>query len=74
MPVIDAAVLGLYRRMQAHPWMEDLVEHVQITLEEAGVAEHVQIALEQRAEAPDVRFGDVGPVELFGAECWPSAV
>ncbi len=42
MPLIDQAVLSMYRRMQETAWMADLVEHVQIALEEAGVHERLE--------------------------------
>jgi len=42
MPLIDQATLSMYRRMQETAWMADLVEHVQIALEEAGVHERLE--------------------------------
>lgn len=37
MAVMDEMILALYRRMQEHAWMGDLVEHVELSLVEAGV-------------------------------------
>jgi len=42
MPLIDAAVLSIYRRMQGRAWMADLVEHVELGLEQAGVHERLE--------------------------------
>lgn len=42
MPLIDAAVLSIYRRMQERTWMADLVEHVELGLEQAGVHERLE--------------------------------
>jgi adenylate cyclase len=39
MPLMDAGMLALYRRFQEKAWMEDLVEHVELGLVEAGVYE-----------------------------------
>ena len=37
MSVIDASTLSVYHRMQEHAWMDDLVEHIELALVEAGV-------------------------------------
>jgi adenylate cyclase len=37
MDVLDGNVLATYRRMQEAAWMEDLVEHIELGLEEAGL-------------------------------------
>jgi class 3 adenylate cyclase len=42
MPLMDQTLLGMYRRMQETAWITDLVEHVQISLEEAGVHERLE--------------------------------
>ncbi|HEY8019234.1 MAG TPA: adenylate/guanylate cyclase domain-containing protein [Actinomycetota bacterium] len=42
MPLMDQALISMYRRMQETAWMADLVEHVQIALEEAGVHERLE--------------------------------
>jgi class 3 adenylate cyclase len=42
MPMLDQTLLGMYRRMQEAAWITDLVEHVQIALEEAGVHERLE--------------------------------
>ena len=42
MPLIDAAVLSIYRRMQEGAWMADLVEHIELGLEQAGVHERLE--------------------------------
>jgi adenylate cyclase len=39
MDVVDGTLLAIYRRMQEHAWMSDLVEHVELSLVEAGVYE-----------------------------------
>jgi adenylate cyclase len=36
-PLIDRALMGIYRRQQELAWTEDLVEHIEAALEEAGV-------------------------------------
>jgi adenylate cyclase len=37
MSLIDGSLLTLYHRMQEHAWMQDLVEHIELALVEAGV-------------------------------------
>jgi adenylate cyclase len=36
-PLIDRALMGIYRRQQELAWTEDLVEHIEAALEEAGI-------------------------------------
>jgi class 3 adenylate cyclase len=37
MSVVDGSTMAIYRRMQEHAWMSDLVEHLELALVEAGV-------------------------------------
>jgi adenylate cyclase len=37
--VIDGFTLSIYHRMQEHAWMNDMVEHIELALVEAGVYE-----------------------------------
>lgn len=37
MGAIDASLLSVYHRLQEHAWMDDLIEHVELALVEAGV-------------------------------------
>lgn len=37
MSVVDGSTTAIYRRMQEHAWMSDLVEHLELALVEAGV-------------------------------------
>jgi adenylate cyclase len=37
LPLVDRAVMGVYRRQQQLAWLEDMVEHVEAALEQAGV-------------------------------------
>lgn len=37
MEVLDETVLSIYHRLQEHAWMNDLVEHIELALVEAGV-------------------------------------
>jgi len=39
MSMIDASTLSIYHRMQEHAWMNDLVEHIELAMVEAGVYE-----------------------------------
>jgi adenylate cyclase len=37
MSIIDSSMLSVYHRMQEHAWMDDLVEHIELALVDAGV-------------------------------------
>jgi adenylate cyclase len=37
MAAVDASILSIYHRMQEHAWMDDLIEHIELALVEAGV-------------------------------------
>ncbi|MFL5791148.1 MAG: hypothetical protein ACJ76A_06550, partial [Actinomycetota bacterium] len=37
MSVVDGSTMAIYRRMQEHAWMSDLVEHLELALVEAGL-------------------------------------
>ena len=37
MSVVDGSTMAIYRRMQEHAWMGDLVEHLELALVEAGL-------------------------------------
>lgn len=54
MPLMDRTLLSLYHRFQEGMWMDDLVEHVELAIEEAGLL--------QRLEHPPA----VGFVDLSG--------
>jgi len=41
-PLVDANLLSLYRRLQEMAWMGDLVEHVELAIEEAGLAHRLE--------------------------------
>jgi adenylate cyclase len=39
MSVVDGSTMAIYRRMQEHAWMGDLVEHLELALVDAGLYE-----------------------------------
>ena len=41
MPILDTAFMAIYRHLQTTAWMADMVEHVELGLEQAGVHQHV---------------------------------
>lgn len=36
-PLMERAVLSVYRRQQEHTWTENIIEHIEAALEDAGV-------------------------------------
>ncbi|HYH27272.1 MAG TPA: adenylate/guanylate cyclase domain-containing protein, partial [Actinomycetota bacterium] len=51
-PTLDRALMAIRRRQQEHTWTEDIVEHIESALEEAGVRERA-------AAVPAMCFLDV---------------
>ena len=42
MPALDTAFMAMYRHLQTTAWMADMVEHMELGLEEAGVHQHIE--------------------------------
>lgn len=52
MPMMDRTLLSLYHRFQEGTWMDDLVEHVELAIEEAGLLRRLERPPRDRVRGP----------------------